>query len=190
MDLAEPLPEGCSSSTRAGQQALCSLHQSLCSKGSKRSAGRWITMLIRTPLIATCVLLWTIGPTLANEPPGLEGWRQISSDAQNKTREFRSPDGRAHLLTSQTRPTGNLSRDMDRIAYKAGERVTYQKRGLSWVAVSGYRGNTIFYRKSNLACHGTKWHNIEFAYPASNKRQLDRGVTAAARIMGSYSNRC
>jgi hypothetical protein len=147
-------------------------------------------MPVRILLIATFFVFWAIGPTLAENPAGLEGWSLSSSNAQAKTRQFRSPDGRGRLITSQTHTSSDRKSDMDRIAYHDGERVTYQRRGRTWIAVSGYRGDRIFYRKSNLACHGTRWHNIEFVYPATDKQRMDRGVTSAAHIMASYSNRC
>ena len=86
--------------------------------------------------------------------------------------------------------TGNKYRDLDRLMYREGETITYQRRGRSWLAVSGYRDGEIFYRKSNLACRGTRWHTIELQYPREAKERLDRIVTAIARNMGSYGSDC
>ena len=72
---------------------------------------------------------------------------------------------------------------MDRLTYHEGETITYQRRGGSWLAVSGYRDGEIFYRKSNLACRGTRWHTIELQYPRYAKERLDRIVTEIARRM-------
>ena len=83
-----------------------------------------------------------------------------------------------------------LDRDMQDLAGRAGETVTYQRRGASWIAVSGYRDDQIFYRKSNLACRGTRWHHIELQYPRSEKRRMDATVTAIARGMTHYHDDC
>jgi hypothetical protein len=79
---------------------------------------------------------------------------------------------------------------MDRLMYREGERITYQRRGGSWLAVSGYRNGDIFYRKSNLACRGTRWHIIELEYPREAKVPLDPIVTEIARRMGGHGTEC
>jgi hypothetical protein len=33
-----------------------------------------------------------------------------------------------------------------------------------WLAVSGIKGNKIFYRKAVIACGGKVWHHIAFEY--------------------------
>jgi hypothetical protein len=65
-----------------------------------------------------------------------------------------------------------LDRDMDDIAYRDGEQITYQRRGRTWIAVSGYWGYQIFYRKSNLACGGSvaRAHAEACAYAGANRR--------------------
>jgi hypothetical protein len=80
------------------------------------------------------------------------GWQMVSADVETKTRTFQSPDGRAKLITHPSRASRDLRADMDEIAYREGERITYQRRGRTWLAVSGYKGDRIFYRKSNIAC--------------------------------------
>jgi hypothetical protein len=102
-----------------------------------------------------------------------------------------SPDGRASLTTRQTRANGaDLRGDIDRMAGQDGEDVTYLKRGTSWVAVSGYRNGAIFYRKSNLACGGTRWNQVELVYPQDMKRAMDSPVTRIAHGMTNYSADC
>ena len=56
--------------------------------------------------------------------------------------------------------------------------------------MSGYRGGDNFYRKSNLACGGTRWNNIEFIYPRTDKERLDPIVTRVASGMTRYSGDC
>lgn len=127
---------------------------------------------------------------VAKVPHLPDGWVMTSQDADTKTRVFQSQDGQATLTTHQSKTSRDLSRDMDAIAHHDGERVTYQSRGSSWIAVSGYRGDQIFYRKSNLACGGKRWHNIEFTYPIADKRRMDSAVTTMARAMTHYGNDC
>jgi hypothetical protein len=143
--------------------------------------------------VSSVMLLLAIVPAGAQRLPSIvpHGWVQESADPETKTRRFASPDGRAWLITKQT-PTDAtaLNLDMDDIAYRDGEKITYQKRGRDWIAVSGYWGDQIFYRKSNLACGGTRWHHIEFGYPRADKRKMDATVTRMAHGMTAYSNDC
>ena len=121
-------------------------------------------------------------------PPG---WTQELAGHETRTRRFASPNGRAWLETRQTYADRSaLDQDMDDIAYRDGEQITYQRRGRTWIAVSGYWGDHIFYRKSNLACGGTVWHHIEFGYPRGDKKIMDAAVARMAHGMTDYSNDC
>ena len=125
--------------------------------------------------------------------PGLipSGWNQTVSDRETRTRMFVSPDGRASLTARQIEATrGAHNRDLDRIAYRDGEQVTYHRRAPSWIAVSGYRDGRIFYRKINLACRGTRWNYVELEYPRDIKRQMDATVTHIAHGMTAYADDC
>src|SRR5689334_19799668 len=132
---------------------------------------------MRTPfvVIGALVLLGLLPPALAS-PPSIvpRGWNQLDENAQTKTRRFASADGEGTLTTMQieARPLSKRS-DMDQIAYRDNEQVTYQRRGSSWIAVSGYTEGKIFYRKANLACSGRRWNIIEFRYPRSEKTKMD-----------------
>jgi hypothetical protein len=141
----------------------------------------------------TLLLLIAISPVHAQRLPSIvpNGWRQESADPETKTRRFVSPDGKAWLETKQTPADRSaLERDMDDVAYRPEEKITYQKRGSTWIAVSGYWGDQIFYRKSNLACGGTRWHHVEFGYPRELKKRMDAAVTRMAHGMTDYSNDC
>ena len=81
---------------------------------------------------------------------------------------------------------GSVRQEMDAIAFRDGERVTYHRRTRSFIAVSGYKGDRIFYRKSNLACDGQRWHHVALEYPAADKRKMDRTVTWIAHGMNRY----
>ena len=125
------------------------------------------------------------GPSLV--PPG---WTEVYKDAATRTRRFKSPEGAVTLTARQTFARRDRAADLDDIAFRPGEAITYQRRGRSWIAVSGYRGDDIFYRKSNLACGGTRWNNVEFIYPRSDKKRLDAIVTAVASGMTRYGGDC
>jgi hypothetical protein len=132
-------------------------------------------------------------PASAKPVPSLvpEGWVQELADPDTRTRRFVSRDGRSTLTTKQTVANrSNLAGDMDRIAFRQGEQITYQRRGRSWIAVSGYSEGAIFYRKSNLACGGTRWNHIELVYPREHKAAMDIPVTRIARGMTRYGSDC
>jgi len=120
-------------------------------------------------------------------PPG---WTEVYENAATRTRSFQSADGEVTLTVRQTAANRNRAAQMDAIAFRPGETITYQRRARSWIAVSGYRGDDIFYRKSNLACGGAHWNNVEFIYPREHKKRLDAMVTAVAHSMTRESNAC
>jgi hypothetical protein len=144
--------------------------------------------------LATAVLILSpSGSTLAEPRPLVpEGWQEVTpSRAEGGERVFVSPDGKARLrLGHIVARRGQSGRDINRLSYRDGETITYQRRGGSWLAVSGYREGEIFYRKSNLACRGTRWHTVELQYPRELKRRLDPVVTAIAHDMGAYASDC
>ena len=141
------------------------------------------------------VLLMLLGAldAQARQLPRLvpQGWILQSSDAEARSRRFVSPDGNSRLTTHQTPANStNLRSDIDRIAFQDGEQITYLRRAPTWVAVSGYREGKIFYRKSNLACGGTRWNQVELVYPRESKRSMDRPVTRIAHGMTEYGGDC
>jgi len=141
---------------------------------------------------AILILLLTELPAQA-ELPNLvpPGWEQVVAEPGANGRRFVSRDGTAWMIARQTLATrGAMERDMDGLAYRDDEEITYQRRAATWIAVSGYRGDDIFYRKSNLACGGTRWNTIELTYPRRDKRRMDAAVTAIAHRMVSYYDQC
>jgi len=168
--------------TKPYSQALANLARETNSRGR-----------VMKTLASVLLLLAGISQAYAQRPPNIvpHGWRQEAADPETKTRRFVSPDGRAWLETKQTPADRDaLERDMDDVAYRPEEKITYQKRGRTWIAVSGYWGDQIFYRKSNLACGGTRWHHVEFGYPRELKKHMDAAVTRMAHGMTEYSNDC
>jgi serine/threonine-protein kinase len=147
---------------------------------------------MRTLYVSAVVLVLTAGVASAQHRPALvpQGWSEAAPEVA-LSRRFVSPNGQSSLTATTRRANPrDLRDDMDAIAFRPGERITYQKRGKSWIAVSGYKGDRIFYRKSNLVCGGKAWHNIELEYPASNKRQMDGIVTRIAHGMTLYNDDC
>jgi hypothetical protein len=137
------------------------------------------------------LVLATLSVQAAQQPPLIpDGWRELPVP-RSKAKAFISPDGEARMRAGheEAHPS-NLAADMDAMAYHEGETITYQRRGKSWLAVSGYRGDEIYYRKANLACGGTRWHIVELRYPREAKKKLDDVVTAAARRMTAYNQDC
>ena len=108
-------------------------------------------------------------------------WTLLPRAPDTLGRRFVSPSGDAWLwyfAVPANRKAANLA--------AATEQVTYEARGGDWVVASGYRGNRIFYRRAMLACNNTKWRQIEFEYPASEKRRFDSFVTRTSFALRTY----
>ena len=98
----------------------------------------------------------------ANQPIGSNyfsivpsNWRLSPEDEQTHGREFMSPSGDA-WPSLYARPPGSESIEAHLEGVKIGEheRITYERAGRTWIVVSGYKGDRIFYRKAMLACGG------------------------------------
>jgi len=154
---------------------------------------RFALVCMQPKTLAVFLCMVAALPAHAQRRPSLvpPGWTQEAADAETKTRKFASPDGTSFLFGRQIKADRSaLHRDLDRIAYRDGEEITYHRRASSWIAVSGYRQSRIFYRKINLACGGTRWNFIELEYPRENKRRMDPIVTRIARGMTLYGDDC
>ena len=55
---------------------------------------------------------------------------------------------------------------MKNVAFADGEQITHLRGERTWIEVSGFKGDRIFYRKSLLACGGTSWHEVALEHPA------------------------
>jgi len=62
----------------------------------------------------------------------------------------------------------------------------HEREERTWIVVSGYIGDRIFYRKAMLACGGQVWHHLAFEYPAIQKRAFDLFVTRASYALQAY----
>jgi hypothetical protein len=142
-------------------------------------------------LVALTLVLLTVSLANAQARDDVvpRGWVEDRT-AEYGTVRYVSPDGQSFMAARAAASTDRLDDDMDAIAFRDGERITYQRRGGSWLAVSGFKGNRIFYRKSHLACRGQVWHHVELEYPAAQKRRLDSTVTKVARGMTGYKGAC
>jgi len=77
---------------------------------------------------------------------------------------------------------------MRSVAFAENESLTYLRGEGDWIAVSGVKGDRIFYRKAVIACGGNVWHHIAFEYPADRKRAMDPIVIRAATIIHHAEN--
>ena len=95
-----------------------------------------------------------------------------------------SPDGSSWFEAYSTPVAAQpVPEHMDAIYAQRGEQITYTRRGRDWLAVSGFKGDKIFYRKAVIACNGTTWHHIAFEYPATHKLEMDAFVNRASRTI-------
>jgi serine/threonine-protein kinase len=142
---------------------------------------------MKTSALAVALVL-SLATGVAAQQPDLvpPGWTRLPDQADQPGPRYASPDGRGVLLGYASPAKGSVRDEMDAIAFRDGERITYQRRSRSWIAVSGYKGDRIFYRKSNLACGGQRWHHVALEYPAADKRKMDRTVTWIAHGMNRY----
>jgi hypothetical protein len=117
------------------------------------------------------------------------GWILLPPDPSRPGKQLVAPDGEGRLVVDVTPADGDYAARMNAYTSRDGEKITYHRRGGSWIVVSGFRGgDRIFYRKAMLACSNTRWHEIEFEYPAAQKRAYDRFVTQASHRLGAHRN--
>jgi serine/threonine-protein kinase len=140
-----------------------------------------------TALIVISLAGWTSTAEAQRTPAMVPAdWAQAPRQSPSEPLRYTSPDGTAWLALYAT-PADK--RGKLRLAGE-GEKVTYRRVTPRFAAVSGYKGDRIFYRKSNLACRGTRWHHVALEYPAEDKRKLDGLVTRVAHSMNRFDNDC
>src|SRR5262249_9537692 len=82
-------------------------------------------------------------------------WELQAPDSNWKGNRFLSPDGSSWLTAyASLTTTEPIASHMQSIAFAEGETVTYLRGERDWIAVSGMKGNRIFYRKAVIACGG------------------------------------
>jgi hypothetical protein len=112
------------------------------------------------------------------------GWQLQPPDANWNGKRYVSPDGSA-WFAAYSSPVANepIAAHMKTVAFGDGEAVTYLRGERNWIAVSGVKGDRIFYRKAIIACAGKSWHHIAFEYPVILKREMDPFVIGAAKLV-------
>ena len=119
-----------------------------------------------------------------------DDWTAESRASPTAPLQFTSPDGTAWAMTYATRVDNGSKSIPDAAIPRKGERVTYRRVTPRFVAIAGTKGDRIFYRKSNLACGGTRWHHIALEYPEQDRRKMDAIVTRMAHGMNRYDADC
>lgn len=154
---------------------------------STRSYPSW--PLLRGALAA--VALYSASPSSSTAAqPNLvpHGWKHESASSNRRTIRFTSPDGHATLTMRDLGATRTSPAAI--VSPRPGEQVTYQRRAQSWLALSGYRGDDIFYRRAGYACRHRRIHVVELLYPRAQKRQFDALVTSISHRLESYRDVC
>jgi hypothetical protein len=111
-------------------------------------------------------------------------WRREEPDADQSGSHFVSPAGDAWLAFYATPADQNAAKPHWKgVAFADGEELNFLQREYNWVAVSGFRGERMFYRKAVLACGGREWRHIAVEHPAIAKRDFDALITEMARAL-------
>ena len=149
--------------------------------------------VIRTLIIA--VGLFGIASTAnANQPTSdyhsvvPTNWRLLPADEQTHEQRFVSPSGDAWLSLYARPPSESIDSHLAAVRQGEHERITYERAGPTWIVVSGYKGDRIFYRKAMLACGGRSWHHLAFEYPSDQKLAFDQFVTRASYALNEYNH--
>ena len=130
------------------------------------------------------------GPGLAQLVP--RDWTLQPPEPNWTGKRFMSPDGAAWfaLYTSPVEQ-GPVSSHLKEVAFADGETITYIRGAKDWIAVSGFKGDRVFYRKAVIACAGRSWHQIAFEFPANMRQAMDSFVSgASAAVQNSETDGC
>jgi hypothetical protein len=69
-----------------------------------------------------------------------------------------------------------------------GEEITNLAAERTWISVSGFKGDRLFYRRAALACVGDLWHQIAFEFPAKEKRDMQDFIKRAVEKLNDGEN--
>ena len=118
-------------------------------------------------------------------------WQLEPPDPKWSGKRFVSPDGQAWFAAYSTDAAKESIDDhMRAIAFAGGETLTYIRGESDWIAVSGTKGDRIFYRKAVVACDGRAWHQIAFEYPITMRRYIDPMVQRASAAVDATDEGC
>jgi hypothetical protein len=145
-------------------------------------------MALRLALLILLIVGTSAAKAQRANPMVPPNWVEEARDSPTEPLRYSSPDGTAWLMLyagpAEKRP------QVSPVGAGEGEQVTYLRKTKRFLAVSGFKGDRIFYRKSNLACQGTRWHHIAMEYPAEDKRKMDGLVTRIAHGMNRFDGDC
>lgn len=117
-----------------------------------------------------------------------QNWKMVPPPHGSNEKRFISPRGDAWIVFKARPARRSVAAELALLrTVRAGD-IAYEREGSTWIVVSGYDGNRIFYRKAMLACGGNSWHFLEFEYPAVEKRAFDDFVTRSSAALGAYSH--
>src|SRR5215471_17556256 len=121
-----------------------------------------------------------------------DDWQLQPPDPNWRGKRFLSPDGAGwfaiYTTSTQQEP---IAAHMKAIAFVEGEEITHLQGERSWIAVAGFKGDRIFYRKAVLACAGDRWHHVAFEYPAAAKHRMEGYMNRAAEaVQASRDSGC
>jgi hypothetical protein len=108
-------------------------------------------------------------------------WQLAPPDPKWSGKRFVSPDGQAWFAAYSTDVAKEpIEAHMRAVAFADGETLTSIQGESDWIAVSGTKGDRIFYRKAVIACGGRTWHHIAFEYPIAMRHYVEPMVRRAA----------
>jgi hypothetical protein len=111
-------------------------------------------------------------------------WTMGDAPDNDDGRVFTSPDRQSQITVSGGFRTSQKEQELAALLEpREGETVTYRRKGKDWIAISGTKGDRIFYRKSLLSCKGAVWNNVAIDYPAAKKKTFDSIVTRVSRSL-------
>jgi serine/threonine-protein kinase len=119
-------------------------------------------------------------------------WELRPTDPTWRGKRYVSPDGLAWAaIYASPVEEDEVSAHMKAIAFADGETITYLRGEHNQIAVSGVKGDRIFYREAVLACAGKHWHHIAFEYPREAESIMEEFVSRASdAVQDSESDGC
>ena len=119
------------------------------------------------------------------------GWKEESTNGSWDGKRYLSPDGNSWIAIYRvSADTEQPSDHLKEVIFASGETITYLRGTRSWVAVSGFKSDRIFYRKAVSACAGKEWHHVAFEYPIELHEKLDGLVNSAADALDNTEADC
>ncbi len=114
-------------------------------------------------------------PASIFEPLEPSGFDMLDADeGEGQGVQLISRDGEARIWAWGALNSKNLSlkeyKHLIRDKAKRIGTVTYQPNGDNWFALSGYKGDLIFYRKVIMSCHGYVINSLHIEFPKNRRR--------------------